>query len=63
MRRFAQARNPYSPAVVMDSGFTLRAPRNDDLFYVNRSQKFFSLLARRKATKLTIVGIVLGRIR
>jgi hypothetical protein len=30
MRRQAQARNPYSRFVVMDSGLALRAPRNDD---------------------------------
>ena len=26
----AQARNPYTPIVVMDSGLALRAPRNDE---------------------------------
>src|SRR4051812_50017804 len=30
MRLLAQARNPYSRIVVMDSGLALRAPRNDE---------------------------------
>src|SRR5258708_3831793 len=30
MRLLAQARNPYTPMVVMDSGLALRAPRNDE---------------------------------
>src|ERR1700687_1907435 len=29
MRHLAQARNPYPPIVVMDSGIALPAPRND----------------------------------
>src|SRR5438270_10709325 len=32
----AQARNPYSPIVVMDSGLALRAPRNDDFIISQR---------------------------
>src|SRR5580704_11466183 len=31
MRHLAQARNPYSRTMVMDSGLALRAPRNDDV--------------------------------
>src|SRR5476651_1472407 len=34
MRHLAQARNPYSDAS-MDSGFALRAPRNDDLQHLS----------------------------
>src|SRR5258708_39003405 len=48
----------------MDSGPAPRgASRNDELPYIERSQKFLGLFARCKTANLAIVGIVLGRIR
>ncbi len=45
-------------------GFRARAASgNGKLPYTDRSQKFLSLLARRKAAKFAVVGIMLGCIR
>jgi len=46
MRRLAQARNPYSRAVAMDSEFAREelAPRNDTVNESQSGQKFSDLL-------------------